>query len=171
VKLVTPIFYKTLLFLACLSMVAAFGTILLGIIARLAQWDIPGLDAYAGYSIAGALFLALPDTLRNGDHIRVTLVLQKLPLRVRGWFEAWCLVAGVGLTLFMAYYACNLAWVSYTTHDVSPGSDMTPLWIPQLTMVVGCLGFAVAFIDAALARLTSRQFFPIETGAEMARAE
>lgn len=170
-RIVAPIFYKTLLFLACVSMVAAFATILLGIVARLAGWDIAGLDAYAGYSIAGALFLALPDTLRNGDHIRVTLVLQKLPARVRAWFEAWCLIAAIGLSLFMAFYACRMAWVSYITHDVSPGSDMTPLWLPQLTMVLGCIGFAVAFIDAGLARLASRPFFTVDANPEMARAE
>jgi TRAP-type C4-dicarboxylate transport system permease small subunit len=170
VRIVAPIFYKTLLVLACLSMVAAFGTILLGIIARLAHWDIPGLDAYAGYSIAGALFLALPDTLRNGDHIRVTLLLERMPARVRRWFEAWCLLAGLGLSVFMAYYACNLAWVSYVTHDVSPGSDMTPLWIPQLTMALGCIGFAFAFVDACLARLADRPFFPADS-AGMARVE
>jgi TRAP-type C4-dicarboxylate transport system permease small subunit len=170
VRIVAPIFYKTLLFLACVSMLAAFGTILLGIIARLAGWDLPGLDAYAGYSIASALFLALPETLRHGDHIRVTLVLQKLPEQVRSWFEAWCLLAAVGLTSTMAYYACRMAWVSYSTHDISSGSDMTPLWIPQLTMAIGCTGFAVAFIDAGLARLGSRRFFSLDS-AEMARVE
>lgn len=169
-RLVAPAFYKILIFLACLSMLAAFGTILLGIIARSADWDIPGLDSYAGYAIAGALFLALPDTLRHGDHIRVTLILQKLPVSVRAWFEAWCLLSSLGLTLFMAYYACNMVWISYLTHDVSPGLDMTQLWIPQLTVAVGTIGFAIAFLDACLARLSGRPFFPVES-AEMACAE
>ena len=167
-RIVAPIFYKTLLFLACVSMVAAFGTILLGIIARLANWDIAGLDAYAGYSIAGALFLALPDTLRNGDHIRVTLVLGKLPAKVRGWFEAWCLAAGVGLTLFMAYYAANLAWVSHATHDISTGADATPLWIPQISMVLGCVGLAIAFAHAIVRRWQGRALIAV---GEAARTE
>ena len=170
-RIVAPIIYKFLLLLACLSMLAAFGSIMLGILARIAHWDIPGLDAYAGYSIAAALFLALPDTFRNGDHIRVTLVLQKLPARWRGAFEAWCLAAGLALTAAMAYYACRMAWLSYTTHDVSSGSDATPLWIPQITMVLGCIGFALAFADAALARLADRDFFRVDSAAEMARAE
>jgi len=171
VRIVAPAFYKFLLVLACLAMLAAFGSILLGVAARMAHWDIPGLDAYAGYSIAAALFLALPDTLRHGDHIRVTLVLQKLPSRVRGAFEAWCLAAGLGLSATVAFYACRVAWLSYTTHDVSPGSDATPLWIPQLAMVLGCIGFAVAFADACVARLKDREFFRIEGAGEMARAE
>lgn len=170
-RIVAPFFYKFLLLLACLSMLTAFGTIMLGIIARLAHWDIPGLDAYAGYSIAAALFLALPDTFRNGDHIRVTLVLQKLPDRVRALFEAWCLAAGFALTATMAYYACRMSWLSYVTHDVSPAADVTPLWIPQISMALGCIGFAVAFADACLARLGDREFFRIESAGEMARVE
>lgn len=165
-----PRFYQSLLVLSCVSMVAAFGSIALGIAARLVHWDIPGLDAYAGYSIAAALFLALPDTLRHGDHIRVTLVLQKVPARVRALLEGWCLAAGFALALAMSWFACRLVWVSYTTHDVSPASDVTPLWIPQLAMALGCIGFAVAFADAALARMNAREFFHVEAG-EMARAE
>jgi TRAP-type C4-dicarboxylate transport system permease small subunit len=165
-----PRFYQLLLAGACLSMLAAFVSIALGILARLLAWDIPGLDAYAGYSIAAALFLALPDAFRNGDHIRVTLLLQKLPERGRTVLEAWCLASGLALSLAMAWYACRLVWVSYATHDVSPASDVTPLWIPQLSMALGCIGFAVAFADAALARLNAREFFRAPP-AEMARAE
>jgi TRAP-type C4-dicarboxylate transport system permease small subunit len=171
VRIVAPYFYRALLLLACLSMLTALVTILLGIAARILHWDLPGLDAYAGYSIAATLFLALPDTLRNGDHIRVTLVLQKLPARLRHGFEAWCLAAGLGLALTLAFYACRMAWFSYTTHDVSPASDATPLWIPQLAMALGCIGFAVAFADACLARLGDRAFFRIDGAGEMARAE
>jgi TRAP-type C4-dicarboxylate transport system permease small subunit len=166
-----PNFYKSLLVLACLSMVAAFGTIMLGIVARLAHWDIPGLDAYAGFSIAAALFLALPDTFRHGDHIRVTLILQKLPPGPRNALEWLCLSGGLALAVAMAWYAVRLAWISYVTHDVSASADATPLWIPQLSMVLGCIGFAVAFADALLARLGAREFFDISAGAEMARVE
>lgn len=165
-----PRFYQVLLVGACLSMVAAFLSITLGIAARQLRWNIPGLDAYAGYSIAAALFLALPDTLRQGDHIRVTLLLQKAPPRLRAALEIWCLAAGFALAAAMAWFAVRLAWISYTTHDVSPASDMTPLWIPQLSMVLGCIGFAVAFADATLARISARAFFQLHP-AEMARAE
>ena len=91
-------FYRFLLFLSGLSMVATFGIILLGVAARQFLWDIPGLDAYAGYAIAATLFLALPASLRHGDHIRVTMVLQKLPPRLLNIFEYWCLAAASALT-------------------------------------------------------------------------
>lgn len=152
-------FYRSLLVLACVAMAAAFATILLGIVARLAHWDIAGLDAYAGYAIAAALFLALPETLRHGEHIRVALLLQRLPERGRTAMEVACLAVGLGLTNYLAWYACRLVWVSYLTHDVSPAADATPLWLPQLTMALGCIGFAVAFAHALIAKLRRRRFF------------
>lgn len=163
-------FYKFLLLLACISMVTAFGVIILGVAAREFLWDIPGLDAYAGYAIAATLFLALPETLRHGDHIQVTMVLQKLSTRARLVFEYWCLGVAAALSAYFAWFAARMAWMSYTFHDVSAAADATPLWIPQTMMVLGSIGFAVAFADALISRMQGRPFFE-ESDGESARAE
>lgn len=163
-------FYKLLLTLSGVAMVASFGIIILGVMAREFAWDIPGLDAYAGYAIAATLFLALPASLRHGDHIRVNMVLQKLSPRVRNIFEYWCLLAASGLSIYFAVYAGRLVWLSYVYHDMSPAADATPLWLPQLPMLLGCIGFAVAFVDALVSRIQGRPFFE-ETDGESARAE
>lgn len=146
------LFYGSLLALSCVAMLAAFATVGLGIVARLAGWDLPGLDAYAGYAIAAALFLALPSTLLQGEHIRVTLVLERIPQRARAAFEWWCLAAATALALYLAWFAARLVWVSRVTHDVSPAADATPLWIPQIAMALGCAGFAIGFLHALVAR-------------------
>lgn len=161
-------FYRLLLALSCLAMLAAFGSVALGILARLARWDIPGLDAYAGYAIAAALFLALPGTLLKGEHIRVTLLLDRVPPAVRGALEWWCLLAATGLSFYLTWYAVRLVWVSYATHDVSPGADVTPLWIPQLSMALGCAGLAVGFVHALVARWRGQ---PLIATAPSAHAE
>ena len=62
-------FYRVLLVLAGVAMVGAFVAIMLNIMARLFGWNLPGLDGYAGYAIAAALFLALPSTLQRNEHI------------------------------------------------------------------------------------------------------
>jgi TRAP-type C4-dicarboxylate transport system permease small subunit len=153
-------FYKLLAVLSACSMVAAFVTVMLQIASRQLAFNIPGLDAYAGYSIAAALFLALPETLRRGEHIRVTLVLQKAPPALRHGLEYFCLAVAAALSFYLAFFACKLVWVSKTTHDISQSADATPLWIPQLTMALGCIGLAVAFADAWVARWQQRDFFP-----------
>jgi TRAP-type C4-dicarboxylate transport system permease small subunit len=163
-------FYRLLGALACVAMVAAFVVIALGVAARQLGIDVPGLDAYAGYAIAAALFLALPMTLQRGDHIRVTLLLGKLPPRGRAALEWWSLGAGLALALYLAFFAARLVWVSALTHDVSPSADATPLWLPQTAMALGCIGFALSLADAMLARCQGRAFF-MSAGDEPSRVE
>ena len=159
-------FYRTLLFLSCLSMVSALAAISLNIVTRMVDgWAISGLDGYAGYAIAAALFLALPEAFRQGDHIRVTLVIQNAGPRMKTVLEYWSLGVGLALSIYLAWFAGRLAWLSYTFHDVAPTGDATPLWIPQLSMVLGCIGFAVAFLHALLARVRGSEFFEAASGA------
>jgi TRAP-type C4-dicarboxylate transport system permease small subunit len=164
-------FYRFLMWLSCLAMVAAFIVIMLGVAARELRWDIQGLDAYAGYAIAAALFLALPGTLKHGDHIRVTLLMQRLSPRAQNWLEYWCLGAASVLSVYVAFFSCRLVWVSFTTHDVSPAADASPLWIPQLAMALGCIGLAVAFLHALWARWAGQTFFDVPLEGELAKTE
>jgi TRAP-type C4-dicarboxylate transport system permease small subunit len=164
-------FYRFLMFLSCVSMVSAFAFIMLGVLARELHWDIQGLDAYAGYAIAATLFLALPSTLKHGDHIRVTLVMQRLSPRAQNWLEYWCLGAASALGVYLAWFACRLVWVSFTSHDVSPSADASPLWIPQLAMALGCIGFAISFLHALWARTAGQAFFDVQAEGELAKTE
>jgi TRAP-type C4-dicarboxylate transport system permease small subunit len=161
--------YRVLMIGACIAMVMAFATIALGVVAREAAWNIPGLDAYAGYSIAAALFLALPATLKQGDHIRVTLLAQRLNARLRRALEHFCLFLGVTLSGYVAYFSCRLVWISWTTHDVSQGADATALWIPQTFMAIGAIGFVISFVDAWVHHSRGEQFFAVSD--EAARVE
>ena len=152
--------YRLLITLACVSMVAAFVIVMLGIEARQVTFiNIQGLDAYAGYAIAATLFFTLPTALMHGDHIRVTLVLDRLGQRARAGFEWGALIAALGLAVYLAWFAMRAVWLSYITHDVSPAADATPLWIPQLSMAIGCVAFALAFLDAIVARWRGREWF------------
>ena len=152
--------YRLLITLACVSMVAAFVIVMLSILARPVTFiNIQGLDAYPGYAIAATLFFALPTALMHGDHIRVTLVLDRLGQRARAGFEWGALIAALGLAVYLAWFAMRAVWLSYITHDVSPAADATPLWIPQLSMAIGCVAFALAFLDAIVARWRGREWF------------
>lgn len=163
-------FYKFLLVLSGMAMVGTFVAIMLNIGARLFGWNLPGLDGYAGYAIAAALFLALPATLQHNEHIRATLLLDHVSAGLRGHLETVALALGVAISAFLAWFAVRLVWVSYTLHDVAPTGDATPMWIPQLSMALGCVGFALAFAQAFWARLSGRPFFA-EASGEAVRAD
>jgi TRAP-type C4-dicarboxylate transport system permease small subunit len=164
-------FYRLLMALAALAMVAAFLAVVVGIADRQFGFGLRGLDAYAGYAIAAALFLALPATLQRGEHLRVTLLVQRAPAALRNALEWWCLGAAVALSGLLAWYAVRMTFVSRATHDISQGSDATPLWIPQIAMALGCVGLAVAFADAFVSRALDRRFFEERAADEAARVE
>jgi TRAP-type C4-dicarboxylate transport system permease small subunit len=143
--------------LAALCMVGLLAMVLLSIASRQLHFHVPGTDAYAGYLMAAAGFLALAHTLKRGEHIRVTLVLSALKGAARRALEIWALGAATALALLSAWYACRLSWVSYALHDISTSNDATPLWIPQLSMAVGSVVLAVAFVDEFVLELRGRR--------------
>jgi len=145
---------------AALCMIGLLAMVLLSIVSRQLSFHVPGTDAYAGYLMAAAGFLALAHTLKKGEHIRVTLLLSHLQGRARRGLEIWSLAAASGLATLSAIYSCRLAWQSHSFNDISTSNDATPLWMPQLAMAAGTVILAVAFIDELVLELRGRRVQP-----------
>ena len=143
--------------LAALFMVALLAAVLASILGREFGFHIRGTDAYAGYMMAAAGFLALAHTLKRGEHIRVTLLLQTLSPRARRALEIWALLAASVLAALVAYYSARLAWQSHAFNDISTGNDATPLWLPQLSMAIGTTILAIAFVDELVLELRGQR--------------
>ena len=152
--------YDAAAYLAALFMIGTLVMVLLGIFGRLLHFQIRGTDAYAGYLMAGAGFLALAHTLNHGEHIRVTLLLEHAGVASRRWLERWSLAVALLLSGAFAWYSVRLAWQSYSFHDVSTGNDATPLWIPQLSMAVGNVLLSIAFLDLLIRELRGERPVP-----------
>ena len=133
--------------LAALCMVALLVMVMLSVTGRLLHFHLPGTDAYAGYLMAGAGFLALAHTLKRGEHIRVTLLVSALSGRAKRLLELWALGASAALAGLLAAYSARLAWQSHTFNDISTSNDATPLWLPQLVMAAGTLILLIALLD------------------------
>ena len=149
--------YDGAAWLAALAMIGLLGMVLLSIVSRQLHFHVPGTDAYAGYLMAAAGFLALAHTLKRGEHIRVTLLLAALRGGARRALEVWALAAATLLAALFAFYSVRLAWQSHLFHDISTGNDATPLWIPQLGMALGTLILLVAFVDELVLELRGRR--------------
>ena len=157
--------YNGAAWVAALCMIGLLAMVLLSIVSRLLHFHVPGTDAYAGYLMAAAGFLALAHTLKKGEHIRVTLLLTHSGHHRRA-LELWSLVAAVLLSGLAAYFSARLAWQSHAFNDISTANDATPLWIPQLAMAAGSLILLIAFVDELVHELRS----PRAGGAEASEA-
>lgn len=151
-------------YLAAFFMVGTLAMVLLGIGGRLLDFYVRGTDAYAGYCMAACGFLALAHTLKRGEHIRVTLILQQLTGGARHALELWCHGAACVLAAFLAWFSGRLAWQSYAFHDISTANDATPLWLPQLSMAIGTLVLLVAFVDELAIELRGGRHVPAAAG-------
>lgn len=156
---------------AALFMIGTLVMILLSVSGRLLGFHVRGTDAYAGYCMAAAAFLALAHTLRRGEHIRVTLVLDHAGRRGRHALEIWSHIAGFLCAVLLAWFAMHLAWQSFQFHDISQGTDATPLWIPQTGMALGSVIFAVAIADELVTVLRGEKLRHRATGGEPVRSE
>lgn len=139
--------YDAAAWLAALAMIGVLAMVLLSIVSRQLGFNVAGTDAYAGYAMAAAGFLALAHTLKRNEHIRVTLILGRLTGAAKHGLEMWALSAALLLAGLFAFYSVRLVWVSHALNDISTSNDATPLWIPQLTMAIGTVVLLIAFID------------------------
>lgn len=139
--------YDGAAWLAGLCMIGTLTMVLSNVLGRMLNFNPSGSDAYAGYFVAAVSFLTLAHTLKRGEHIRVTLILQHVGVKAHRALEIVCHLAAVFLATALAWFSIRLVWQSYIFHDISQSTDATSLWIPQLSMAIGATLLAIAFID------------------------
>ncbi|MBB6580027.1 TRAP-type C4-dicarboxylate transport system permease small subunit [Comamonas odontotermitis] len=149
--------YSAAAWLAGLSMIGILVMVLLTVLSRVIGFNAPGTDAYAGYAMAGAGFLALASTFKKGEHIRVTLLLGALKGKALKAMEVAALLIATILAGFLAFYSARLTWQSWDIDDISVGIDATPMWIPQIFMALGTLIFFIALFDELVLELLGKR--------------
>jgi len=143
--------YDSAAWVAASFMVALLVMVMLSILGREFGFHVRGTDAYAGYMMAGAGFFALAHTLKRGEHIRVTLLLQAMAPAARHKLELFGLAVAILLALLLAIFSVKLCWQSWQFNDISTSNDATPLWIPQIAMATGTAILCIAFVDEFVA--------------------
>ena len=156
--------------LAGIAMIAIVLIILAQVGARLAAYPLRGGAQFAGYAMAAATFLALPHAFRRHAHIRITILLQALPGRARLILDVMGLTVATVIGAWFAWWAWDLAYISWEIGEISQGDVAVAMCIPQIVMVVGGALFALSLLHTLIETLvTGRPFVPEgETGLDAA---
>lgn len=170
-KRTLDLLYGATAWAAALFMIGTLVMILLSVAGRLFDFHVRGTDAYAGYCMAAAAFLALAHTFKRGEHIRVTLLLDRFGPTVHRVLQIWSHGAGLVLAALLAWFSMRLVWQSFQFNDISQGNDATPLWMPQLAMALGSIVFVVAMLENFIAVLHGREPRRRAVDAEPVRSE
>lgn len=128
-------------------------------------------DEFAGYAMLASAFLAFASTFGRGEHIRVTLFLQRLQGTPRRLAEIWCLALGSLLTGYLAWFSVRLCWQSYEINDLSTGLIAIPLWIPQVGMAVGAVVLCIAVVEQLVVVVTGGPLMAEPAGDEASHLE
>ena len=130
--------------LAAVFMIGTLAMVLASVLGRMMNFNLRGSDAYAGYSMAAAGFLALAHTLKRGEHIRVTLILERLGAAGRHRLELVAHAIALFFSGMFAFFTARLVYQSYAFIDISQGNDATPFWTTQSSMALGATVLFIA---------------------------
>ncbi len=140
---------------------AAVSAVILGLMAGLILleiflWNVLEkttliADEYSGYGLAAIIFLGAGYCLKEKGHIRITLVLGLLPDKITRVITC---IATALTTVFMGYlwyYLFLMVRSSIRYNSTSGTLTNTPLWIPQMLMLIGAFCFLLQLAATTLA--------------------
>ena len=108
---------------------------------------IRGADDIVAWLNAACVFLALGHTFRHGELVRVGLFLDWLGPRPRWLAELFALGFTALFVAYMMWAASRFVYESWQFKEVAQGLLRVPIWIPQMSFVVGVAIFLVAVLD------------------------
>lgn len=95
------------------------------------------VEEYVGYLFVALSFMGLADTFRTKGHIRVELLIQRLPNQAAALLEFVVTLVAIGIIVILAWHAMELLTKSFNSGERAQTMTRTPLWVPRLFLVPG----------------------------------
>lgn len=143
--------------LAALCVLAIFVLMIVAPLGRALAWRVGWINDVVAWLCAAAAFLGMAHSFRNGDFVRVTLLLEHLGPAWRRRFEALALAVAALAVGYLGFWAARFTLESWQIQEIAGNLLAIPIWIPQLSFVVGALIFLVAVLDECVAVLQGGQ--------------
>lgn len=124
--------------------------------------SLPGLkgltfvEEYTGYLFVGIAFLGFADAFVSGSHVRVSLFLTRLQNRTRSYYEAPLTIVALIVTGTIGWFGGQHFWSGWLHGDLAQTVSQTPLWIPRITVPLGCTLLFLALLSHLRAALRGK---------------
>jgi TRAP-type C4-dicarboxylate transport system permease small subunit len=110
----------------------------------------------SGFFLAASTFLGLAYTFVNGVHVRIGLVSEFAPKRLRLALEIWACSVAALIVGYAAWHMTAYTYESFGFHDLSPGMLAVPLWIPQSAIAFGLFVMLLSILEQMTLVLSGR---------------
>ena len=134
-------------YLAAFFIAGIFAVMIAQTVMRQVGLPTTGMDNLTEWFSAAAAFLALAHTFRHGDFVRVTLLIDRLGPRARRLQEMAALTVGSIFCAYLAFWATRSVYESWLYGQMSGGVIVVPMWIPQVSFVLGAILLALAMVE------------------------
>lgn len=111
-------------------------------------------EEYSGYLVVMVTFLGLGYTLKEGGHITIDVVINRLSKRARAGLAVLTTAVSLVVTGILFWYGLALALSSLQNDIHSSTVMLTPLWVPQMFVVLGLLIFALELVAQLAAKIS-----------------
>ena len=108
---------------------------------------IRGAEDIVAWLCAASAFLALGHTFRHGELVRVGLWLDMLGTRGRWIAEIFSLGFTAVFSAYMLWAIARFVLESWKFNEVAQGLIRIPIWLPQMSLVLGIAIFFIAVLD------------------------
>ena len=119
-------------------------------VGRQLNLAVSGVNDIVSWLCAAAAFFAMAHAFRHGDFVRVTLLLDQVPPRLRRLLDTTCLLIAAVSVAYLTYSATAFTYESWEFKEMATGLVVIPIWLPQSTFVIGCWLLLAAVLDELL---------------------
>ncbi|MDZ4074943.1 MAG: TRAP transporter small permease [Hylemonella sp.] len=116
-------------------------------VGRMANWRVSWINDVVAWLCAAAAFLGMAYSFRNGDFVRVTLLLESVSPAVRRWLEIASLAVASVAIAYLGWWAARFTYDSWRFNDIAGNMVAIPIWIPQMSFVIGSAILVIAVVD------------------------
>ena len=103
-------------------------------------------EEVSGYLLVLVAYLALAEALKQGRHVRVDLLISFMPDRLRARLDLILTLVGLGAMIVVTWRSVIMVYRSYVRGVEIPGILLTPVYLPQIVMVVGLLALELQLL-------------------------
>ena len=133
--------------LAAVTVAAILVLMIAASLGRLFEWRVGWVNDVVSWLCAAAAFMGMAHAFKNGDFVRVTLLLDWLSPPIKRRLEIAALALATWSIGYLAWWAARYTLESYQFNDIANNMVAIPMWIPQVSFVIGALLFLLAVVD------------------------
>ena len=133
--------------LAALCLCGVCGLMLAQVVFRELSLILRGADDLTAWGCASMAFLGLAYTFKQGDIIRMGIVIERFRGGGRRAMEAVALGIAALYAAYLAWWMLMVILEHIEFNDMAQGLLVIPIWIPKMTALAGSAILFIAIVD------------------------